>query len=205
MIGKFRSAMIALNAWTADEKPLVVHAKQNDDCKYIETLLHKGMNPNVSETLGVTPLMHAAGNGNADSVSLLINYGANVNNRDTWGRTAVMYSCNQRCWSIQYILQRTKYYYHESGGRGQVPIDADYVSCIINICSGADFDINAMDNYGETALMQAVGYPELVQTLLSYDPDINAVDKEGQTALSRALKSQSNQTANLLKDAGATR
>ena len=56
----------------------------------------------------------------------------------------------------------------------------------------------------ETPLMTVVSNPELVKLLIDAGADVNAVTSKGETALSRAIKGGFTQSAELLKNAGAS-
>lgn len=69
------------------------------------------------------------------------------------------------------------------------------------------FDVNALDNLGSTALMQAANsiQPEVVQLLIDHGADINLKDWLGETALDKAKKVKSQEIAEMIKAAaGAT-
>src|SRR5438445_4401452 len=70
----------------------------------------------------------------------------------------------------------------KKGGGHDVPKDADYVSCVTHLCSAKGCDINAANEAGETALMLAVGHPELLEVLLRYKPDLSRRNRNSETA-----------------------
>ncbi|CAG9319899.1 unnamed protein product [Blepharisma stoltei] len=58
---------------------MLFHAILEDNKKFVEFLLSKGVNPNITNKIGETPLHHAADNSLLEIASLLIRYGANPN------------------------------------------------------------------------------------------------------------------------------
>ena len=71
------------------------------------------------------------------------------------------------------------------------------------IINGAN--VNAKDNYGWTALMEATfwGHTETAELLLKHGADVNAENKYGRTALMRAMTRGYTETADLLRRYGA--
>lgn len=73
-------------------------------------------------------------------------------------------------------------------------------NCRLFLEHGAE--VNAVDNFGKTALMDAARYPETCKLLLEFKADLTAKDQVGQTPLVYAVQENA-QTAELLIDAGA--
>jgi uncharacterized protein len=62
--------------------------------KTVKVLLEYGINPNVRNTSGYTPLMGSYGiSKDVTCLQLLLEYGADINATDSDGRTALMYAC----------------------------------------------------------------------------------------------------------------
>ena len=200
MFRKLQSLVIALSAWDMSEKSLLTHVRKNDDTRNIEGLLKRGFDTNVSE-LGITPLMYAAGNGNANTLSILLSYGARADVQDTWGNTALHYAAGVN--NSQIPLFGKRFYANEKGGGHSVPKDADYKNCIVLLCEKRGGTINVGNKSGNTALMEAVGYPEHIKILLTFSPDLQARNNKDDTALGIARKYGMTVTEKLLIDAGA--
>lgn len=68
-----------------------------------------------------------------------------------------------------------------------------------------DIDVNAIDKYGRTALIEASfhGYSEIVELLLHQGADINTADQAGRTALMSACYANHIETVKLLLAHGA--
>lgn len=62
---------------------------------------------------------------------------------------------------------------------------------------------NAKDNNGLTALMMAVGHPEVVRALIAAKADVNAEADDDTTALKLASIKKHKEVVRLLKLAGA--
>jgi ankyrin repeat protein len=70
---------------------------------------------------------------------------------------------------------------------------------------GRGADVNALDRYGQTALMRAAhaGHRELVETLIAQGADLNITAKHGLSALMLAVIAEHAEIARLLAKAGA--
>ncbi len=123
----------------------ILTAARDGDRGTVETLLAKGVNVNMQDANGWTPLMQAAFQGHKDIVKILLNYGVDVNAKDKLGITALMGAA-----------------FH---GHNKI------VAILLN--KGAD--IKAKDKLGETALMKAtqkrhVNILELLNKAMVKDP-----------------------------------
>jgi len=74
---------------TADEGALIEAAVKGDNAQ-ITKLLAAGVNVNVRDSAGGTPLAHAAWFGHVDTVKLLIEKGADLNAKKNDGGTPVL-------------------------------------------------------------------------------------------------------------------
>lgn len=107
-----------------DEKAMV-DAVTNGDTAQVQSLLDKGVSPNLEAEDGKTILMLAAYQGDTDTAKVLIDKGADVNAKDSSGKTALMYAAEKGNLEMVKLL----------------------------LAKGAD--INATDNSGKTALQIA--------------------------------------------------
>ncbi len=80
---------------------------------------------------------------------------------------------------------------------------ADTVKALL---SGQGVDVNATDNNGNTALLEAArfGHDDVVRVLLTAGANIKARDKQGKTALMLAVQGGHDDVVRALKQAGAT-
>ena len=83
--------LVFLTGCSNDEKAMV-NAVKNGDTAKVQSLLDKGVSPNLKTEDGKTILMLAAYLGHTDIAQLLIEKGADVNARDNDGKTALMYA-----------------------------------------------------------------------------------------------------------------
>ena len=165
-----------------NREALVEHLRSGDPL-IVDLFMAAGMDPDVRDTNGVTPLMRFAMEGNVDAVQRLIAKGAEVNAKDNTGDTALM------------------------GGAGYGR------TAIVQLLVEKRADVNAQANDGGTALIQATlnSYPAIVKLLIDHGANVNAKTKSGRTALSYAEEKNVGflggegrpEVVTLLKQAGA--
>ncbi|MGA2704320.1 MAG: ankyrin repeat domain-containing protein [Isosphaeraceae bacterium] len=128
--------------------------------RLLASLLEKGLEPDLRNALGQTPLMVASLNGQLECVKLLITKGANPNSQDNELTTPLMYACHTyESLEVARILVRM----------------------------GAQVDVQ--DKFGRTALMVASsnGLLDSVNILLSNSADPNIASANQETALTFAI------------------
>ncbi|NIT55882.1 MAG: hypothetical protein GWN00_06500, partial [Aliifodinibius sp.] len=169
-------------------------AVQNDDVTTVEFLINAGAEVNFvlerdvkDVPKGVTPLMLVATHGHIQVARSLLAHGANLEARDRFGATALMYA-------IMYGQPEMANFLIQNGADVHTQLTEDHISFqyfkgdtpLIAAALHEDFktvrnlisrgaDVNASNQYGMTALMQASynGNLELVNLLLSQDANIN--------------------------------
>lgn len=128
-------------------------------------MLKGGVDPNVSNEMGNTPLIISSSLGDTENVRTLLAYRADVNASNKEGNTPVMYAA--------------RYNHPDTLLALFAPLTMQYRA-----------DINAQNNKGETALYWAAakGYAPVVKILLAYDANRDLKTKTGLTALDMAKK-----------------
>lgn len=163
------------NALDAKKTPVLLLAITQDDA-VADALLKAGAKPDLTDSMGVTPLMQAAWYGKVATVKALLDHGANPNLKQKGGNTALIAAASQ--------------------GK----IDA------IKLLVPAGADVNAKNEEGWTPLLCAayMGKPLTVKYLIDKGADANAKNNLGWSALGLALSTNNQQSAAILKRAGAT-
>lgn len=126
----------------------------------VKSLLGEGVEPNVRNAVGWTPLMLAAAERHADTVAVLLEAGADPNATNTLGRTALMFaSIYGQDTIVRLLLER-------NAKPNMVP----------------------NDHSGWTALMAAAarGHADTVSLLLRHGADPTIKSKDGKTAIDLA-------------------
>jgi outer membrane protein OmpA-like peptidoglycan-associated protein len=129
LLGKSMVALIVLMliflTGCTDNEKAMVEAVQKGDTPMVQSLLDKGVSPNLKADDGKSILMLAAYLGHTDIAKLLVDKGADVNAKDNDGKTALMYAAQTGNIEMAKLLL-------ENGA-----------------------EINAVDNNGQTALQIA--------------------------------------------------
>ncbi len=134
----------------------------------VQALLNLGVDPNVKDSLGETPLMKAVRNGHLRVADVLLNAGADAR-------------LHRRHTSIQ----------SHSAPHGFTALHwaaRDGNEDMVNALLTASADVNGVCTQGATALFFASqeGHLPVVKMLLSRGADVNLADRIGMTALSTA-------------------
>lgn len=163
----------------------------------VEALIQQGAKIEVHNKEGWTPLHVAVTADNQPVVAVLLDKGADVNTTDKYGRTPLM--SGQSAEIAKLLIERGANVNARSGLTGGTPliIVAGLVPKQINypleakaallLAKGAD--VNAVDNYGRTALMAAAPLARagMVQLLLKHGAKATMRNKNGVNALDMAL------------------
>jgi ankyrin repeat protein len=150
----------ALSAATSSDDPPYINSGTRDKAiAWIKLLIEKGVDVNVKDDEGTTPLMIASKN-SPESVTLLIEAGAEVNAKNDQGWTPLMYAAA----SVS---------------------DPPEVSTLLIEATRThnfkDFSTQMMAAYMRRT-------PEIVRLLIEAGADVNAKDNDGGTPLSMANK-----------------
>ena len=137
-------------------------------------MLKGGVDANVTNEQGNTPLIISSSLGDTDNVRTLLAYRADVNAANKEGNTALIYA--------------SRFNHPETVLALFAPLTMQYRA-----------DVNAQNNKGETALYWAAakGYAPIVKILLAYDAKRDLKTKEGLTALDVAEKYKRQQVIDL--------
>jgi len=130
----------------------------------VRFLLENGADVNIADNKGTTPLMLASDNCNINLVRLLLDNGADIHMTDDRGRTALIRAC--------------------ISNKSSKATQLSFIKFLLE--NGAEIDIDAADNNGQTALMIASnnsGNIDIVNVLLENNADTEAVNRNGDTAL----------------------
>jgi len=159
-------------------------AVMNGNIDEVQWQLDAGIDPNLKNSKGATPLHYAASEGHNDIVELLIERGANVNATDRGkGGTPLDYAY----WGdqeevIETLNEHNAQREHEKGGKGigqsslihDAALDGDIDEVQRQLDAGVD--PNLKSSKGATPLFYAVygGHLEIVELLITRGADVNA-------------------------------
>lgn len=141
-----------------------------------------------------TPLMIAVHNNQVEIAKKLISAGANVNQQDTIQDSPYLYAgAEGRTEILNYMLSNStpdQTITNRFGGNALIPAaEKGHLENVKILLNDGHVNINHQNNYGYTALIEAVAlrdgsqvYQDIVAELLKYGADPNIVDNFGKTA-----------------------
>jgi hypothetical protein len=155
--------------------------------------LEAGVNTEISNERGWTPLMLAAFNGHDDVIRVLIKHQANVHASDLLGNTALHWASDAGQLSSARLLIENRAEVDAINNSGltsllQASKGRHLGIVLLLIDSGANLNAIAID--GSTALHKAAaaGYTEIVRTLLYHGANTGITNHYGDTPLTLAAK-----------------
>ena len=157
--------------FSEDDTTAVIEAVARGDEAKVKELLDSGINPDLQDYDGWTPLMWAVQDGNISMADILLEAGADPNLVDYDEETALLLAIYQN------------------------NVDA------IKTLAGAGAEVNLADSTGWTPLMSAAsyGYAESVKALLEAGADPDSRDMDNFTAFLYAKRNGYQEVADLLK------
>jgi len=154
------------------------------------TLLRKGVSPNLKNESGEPPLFVAIRNNDRMMLKLLLEYDADVNFKNSQGYTILMFCVAKKKISLAKELLKYgglgDFNFKYSEGKTSLMIailtkDRRFIKSIMKFRQ----NLNARDNYGNTALIYAagVGMGDIVKALIKKGAKKGIKRKDGRTAL----------------------
>jgi len=174
----------------------LLHAAQVGGALEIQLLLNTGVNINIININGWSPLLIACKNNTSDTVKLLIESGADLNFADPSGTTALMIATRDQNFEIVDVLcgKRVNLDHQNSQGKTalMLAVQCGYVEIVeLLLSNGADANLMALD--AETALIMAASkltfsniqekFLKIIEYLVHWNADVCHVDSRGATFL----------------------
>ena len=176
-----------------DVRKLFSHASQGNR-EMIHNLIRNGIDVNVKNENGMTPLMVAAQNGHLELCEMLIGSGADVNiSNSVTGDTSLIYSSETGHTTCVNKLSEFHANLNNQGKNGDTALinaarngNEDCLTVLID--KGAN--LNIQNNNGNTALIAAVHRFQFqcAVHLIQAGADVNLIDNQGDTAIVLAAR-----------------
>ena len=153
---------------------------------------------NERNAQGESPLLIATHENNVALAQLLIDNGADVNLQDHIQDSPYLYAAAQgKTEILRYILQHSnpnQKVYNRFGGNALIPAaEKGHLENVKMLLEDGQVDIDHQNNYGYTALIEAVGlregnqlYQDIVKLLMENGADQSIKDNSGRTAMDYA-------------------
>ncbi|TFK19423.1 ankyrin [Coprinopsis marcescibilis] len=176
-------SILGINVKNGHGLTALAHAASSGSKETVTKLLGvEGVDCNCVDSMGRTPLMLAAKRGNNDVVALILELeGIKIDSRDNEGKTALAHAVSSRkAGAFEALLKVDSISadYTTSGGLTFLMLAAGSGNAtnVRDVLQQAEFDINARDMHGCTALAHAVK-----AYLKMKGVGVHCVDKEGMT------------------------
>ncbi|MEN8220382.1 MAG: ankyrin repeat domain-containing protein [Pseudomonadota bacterium] len=174
----------------------LLEATNNGDYQTVKKLLEKGVNVNVKNSNGMTPLHYASYKGHFDIARLLLQNSADVNiETNGWSAVEIAFARNH--------VQLAELIIESNSGFLEAANKGDYQRVKQLLEKG--WNVNTKDKEAWTLLHHAAinGHTDIAELLLDKGTKIDAKDKEGWTPLMVASANSHTDLATLLIKKGA--
>ena len=189
--------------------PSIIQEILRDNVRGLKYMIEKGVDVNMPDADGETPLIKAAVGGHVECLKILLDAGADVNIDDTYGEIALMKAITKDQKDCVDLLITKGVDEISVGKTGDETIlmwtaengEEKYLNYFITL--GAS--VNRPDRHGATALLKAAGNGHLdcMKSLVISGADVNSGDQDGITALMLAAQNGLEECVEWLIKAGA--
>ncbi|XP_076071555.1 uncharacterized protein LOC143042935 [Mytilus galloprovincialis] len=201
------SDITVIREYNTIENNSLIGACQNGDLSKVISLIKRGVDINITDSDGDTPLSLSCMHGHIDIVNLLIDKGCDIHKPNIEGKTPLMNACYQGHLPIVARLIEREADINITDNDGDTALS---LSCfngnidIVNLLIDKGCDIHKRNIAGKTPLMNAClhGHLPIVARLIEREADINITDNDGDTALSLSCYNGHIDIVNLLIDKG---
>ena len=173
----------------------LIMASRRGEIGTVMKLLDAGINANIRDRYGYTPLIWAAREGHHDVVKKLIAAGIDVNGQNEWGDSALIWAVRENYPDVARELLAANADANSKNKSGDTALtllrfDDEGHLKLLGELIGTKADVNIRNKNGATALIRAAdnGYADVVGTLLEAGADAGIELRTGDTAYSLAFK-----------------
>lgn len=173
-------------------------AVEDNDRKKVEDILQTEYSIDEQNDKGETPLLIATHHDFVEIAKLLIDHGASIDIQDAILDSPYLYAGAQgKTEILSYMLEQrepNQAIVNRFGGNALIPAaEKGHLDNVKLLLTDARVDIDHQNNYGYTALIEAVAlrdgseiYQQIVQELLNHGADKTLRDNQGKTAVDYA-------------------
>ncbi|HEV2601147.1 MAG TPA: ankyrin repeat domain-containing protein [Candidatus Babeliales bacterium] len=159
----------------------------------IKKILAKGVDINIRNEDGQTPLIYAAKMGKLDVVQFLVAQGADINIQDQLGRTSLMYAIKlSKLDVVKFLIEKgAAVDVQDIGNDTALTYAVQRGSLdVLQLLSTKGATVNIQNRQGWTPLMYAglAGKIDVIGYLIQRGADLNATDNVGDTALIQNIR-----------------
>lgn len=186
------------NKMTFEQGSLIQAVTNQQTDKVKEILQDKTYNVNEVNDKNESALLIATHNNQVEIAKLLIDGGADVNQQDSISDSPYLYAGAQgKTEILAYMLEKTQpnqQIYNRFGGNALIPAaEKGHLENVKLLLNDGQVDIDHQNNYGYTALIEAVAltdgsqiYQDIVTELLNHQANKDLKDNSGKTAMDYA-------------------
>lgn len=198
---------------TINNKPIdIFELAKTGVPKELEKALSSGIDVNIQDKFGYTPLLRAVSVNRLDNVKFLVAKGADINIKENLGSDALnkaVYSRSNNIKMIKFLFEQGTDLNTKTKRPGNTPLHhaselgrEDVLKWLLD--KGAD--VNQKNNYTETPMHKAAdqGHVNILRILLANGAKINEQTRRGITPLDSALFRKNKKAVSYLKSKGAT-
>ena len=175
---------------TNENELALIGASGNGDVEAVRKLLSQGVDVNIQDLPGNTPLIAASKNGHAEVIRELLSSGANVESQNQTGSTALARASRNGHVEVVGILN-TEARVNTQNKKGYTPLMWASImghDGVIDELLKAKPDPDVRNENGDTALILAskAGRSEITKKLIGFGADPDIRNKKGNTAFREA-------------------
>jgi len=165
--------------------------------------LEEGVNTEIANTRGWTPLMLASFHGHDEIIGLLLKHKANVHATDLLGNTALHWAAEAGKTTSAIMLIENHAAIDTANFSGATPLFQAVANRNLGVLlqlidKGANLNTATLDGVSALHKAAGLGYIEIVRTLLHYGANIRIKDANGNTPLTWAAKNNQQSVIKLI-------
>lgn len=190
--------LVACQQQKGDKTMSLIEAVEQQNEQQVQELLAQSTEVNIQNDKGETPLLIATHQNNVAIAKALIDAGADINKQDAIQDSPYLYAGAQgKTEILAYMLahrEPDQTVVNRYGGNALIPAaEKGHLENVKQLLEDGRADINHQNNFGYTALIEAVAltdgsplYQDIVAELLKHDANTELRDNNDKTALDYA-------------------